>query len=844
MNEDSPARREGSLPSKWRVGRSALILLLACCAIGLLLSAGIWTLLHASLPSLDGARSVQALQSPVTISRDALGVASISGASRLDVAYATGFVHAQDRFFQMDLLRRVAAGELSEIIGPAALDIDRRHRPHAFRDRARRAFDALPPDDRALIERYSEGVNDGLASLKSRPFEYWVLRSRPVAWRPEDTVLAVYAMYIDLQEHEARHILARAALRQNVSAKLLPFLLPSQTHWDAPLDAASSPAAAPVSVPVASPPWLSARYAANTPTPSAAAVSTTPTTPLLALLGDAPADGSMVGSNGWVVGGERTANGGALLASDMHLGLSLPNIWYRVSLQWHAPDGAEHRITGISLPGVPAVIAGSNGKVAWGFTNSYGCFTDLVALQRDPADPLRYRVPGGGWARSNVRHETIRVKGAASVDLPIVETQWGPQFVVGKEAYAMRWVAHDPQAVNMNLMRLEQSGSVAEAMHVAQTSGLPTQNFMVADARGHIGWTLAGPLPKREPDSPEAAAAAFDNMPDDSSSYRSWHDYLPPQAYPSRLDPPLGLLWTANNRTLPPAQEVLLGDSGSDLGARATQIRDDLLALPHANERAMLAVQTDDRAKWIARWRGVALDALDADALAGHPERAAFRHAIEGWDGRASADAVGYRLVRAFFFSLYDAWFGKLDATLTKAMPPGMPPFVYRLANSRYEVVMEELAAQRAWVPAGYADWRAFVLDRIDVAVARLPNDVSVDTARWGDFNRAAIAHPFARLVPAWLPGVRAALSAPGDPLPGDVNMPRVQTPGFGASERMVVSPGREQEGFFEMPGGQSGHPLSPYFLAGHEAWVHGRALPFEPGPAVHTMRLVPASAK
>jgi penicillin amidase len=820
------------------------IFLLACGAIGLSLFAGLWTLLHASLPPLDGARKAAGLQSPVTISRDALGVASITGASRLDVAYATGFAHAQDRFFQMDLLRRVAAGELSEIVGPAALDIDRRHRPHAFRDRAHRLLAALPPDDRALIERYSEGVNDGLASLHTRPFEYWVLRSRPVAWRPEDTVLAVYAMYFDLQEHEARHILARAALRETVSAKLLPFLLPSQTHWDAPLDAASSPAPTPVSVPVASPPWLTTRYAANRQAPGAATDTATPNAPLLAFLDDSPADGSMVGSNGWVVAGERTANGGALLASDMHLSLSLPNIWYRVSLQWHGPDGAAHRITGISLPGVPAVIAGSNGKVAWGFTNSYGRFTDLIALQRDPADPLRYRVPGGGWARSSVRHETIRVKGAPSVDLPIVETQWGPQFVVGKEAYAMRWVAHDPQAVNMNLMRLEQSGSVADAMHVAQTSGLPTQNFMVADAQGHIGWTLAGPLRKREPAAREATLAAFDNMPDDSSSYRSWHDYLPPQAYPARLDPPLGMLWTANNRTLPPAQQALVGDSGSDLGARATQIRDDLLALPHANERAMLAVQTDDRAKWIAPWRAIALDALDADALARHPERAAFAHALETWDGRASADAVGYRLVRAFFFSLYDAWFGKLDETLTKAMPPGMPRFVYRLANSRYEVVMEELATQHAWVPAGYADWRAFVLDRIDVAIARLPSDVSVDTARWGDFNRAAIAHPFARLVPAWLPAVRAALSAPGDPLPGDVNMPRVQTPGFGASERMVVSPGHEQEGFFEMPGGQSGHPLSPYFLAGHEDWVHGRAMPFEPGPAVHTMRLVPAQAK
>jgi len=493
-----------------------------------------------------------------------------------------------------------------------------------------------------------------------------------------------------------------------------------------------------------------------------------------------------------------------------------------------------HHVTGVSLPGAPLVIAGSNGQVAWGFTNSYGRFIDLIELQRSPADPSQYRIADGSWERVTVHRERIAVNGGVPVDLQVIDTRWGPQIVVGTHAYALRWVAHDPQAVNLNLQRLEDSASVTDALHVAQTSGIPTQNFVVADSQGKIGWTLAGPLPQRDA-SDDASSAPLGDLPFKSLTYRGWQGYLAPDAYPVRIDPPLGRLWTANNRTLPSGEATLPGDAGADLGARASQIRDDLFAVPRATERDMLSIQSDDRALWIDSWRRIALSTLDADALKNHPRRAEFRHLIETWNGRADADAIGYRLVRGFYFSLYDAWFGKLDADLAATDPQ----LGLRVASSRYDAVMEALAAHRAWVPEGFIDWRAFMLDRIDHAIAQLPADTKLPDARWGERNRAAIEHPFARLVPAWLPWVHAWLAAPRDPLPGDFNMPRVQGRAFGASERMVVSPGREQDGIFEMPGGQSGHPLSPYFLAGHEAWVRGDATPFLPGAAVHRLELV-----
>ena len=362
-------------------------------------------------------------------------------------------------------------------------------------------------------------------------------------------------------------------------------------------------------------------------------------------------------------------------------------------------------------------------------------------------------------------------------------------------------------------------------MRVGQSSGIPTQNLVVADADGHIGWTLAGPLPRR--------AVPSGGLPVAGGEYRSWSGYLAPEEYPAKLDPQLGRLWTANSRQLSGPDQDKIGGRDADMGARASQIRDDLAARENFDERALLDIQLDDHALWIEFWRCLLLEALDEVATAGHPQRAEFRRLIERWNGRAQADAIGYTLVRSFYWSIYEAWFGRLDTELRHIYPTAG----YGVASRRVEPVMETLAAKRAWVPAGMADWRTFLLDRVDTVIElATQNGAPLEAAKWGDINRVIIAHPLARFLPLF--GRWLAVSA--DPLPGDVHMPRVQTPEFGASERVVVAPGHEETGIFHMPGGQSGHPLSPFFLAGHEAWVRGEPTPLLPGPAVHHLVLEP----
>ncbi|MCA6111334.1 penicillin acylase family protein [Bradyrhizobium cenepequi] len=785
----------GILP-RWvvSVGAACVCLVAIAAAIG-------WMMLRASLPVLDGVVRGSGLSAKVTVDRDALGVPTIAGVDRGDLAYATGFVHAQDRFFQMDLLRRTAAGELAELFGSSALDLDRRHRLHQFRKRAAAVLAAASADDRRLVERYTRGVNDGLHALSVKPFEYLMLRITPSYWRPEDSILVIYSMYFELQYRELESTLARALMRERLPNDIFSFLVPDVSHWDAPLDEATSPTMEMPALPATNPDWQ------------------------VPLAPSGVESGAIAGSNSWAVSGTHSRGSAGLIANDMHLGLRLPNIWYRLSLVYPDAHGTLRRVTGASLPGTPAIIVGSNGRVAWGFTNSSGNHLDLVTLDDDTIGSLRYHVLGGGSEEAVREVERISVKGGPAVDLPVVKTRWGPVTQLAKKTYAIHWIAHDQNAISLRFLRMEDADSAMAAIKVGQASGIPTQNLIAADASGHIGWTLAGPLPRR--------LTPTDGLPVSGRYDRTWSDYLTQDEYPAKLDPPLGRLWTANNRQLSDADQDKIGGKDADLGARASQIRDDLLASDSFDERSFLAIQLDDRALWTNFWRQLLLDTLDEAALADHSRRAELKLLVAEWNGRADADAVGYALVRSFYRSMYDAWFGGLDAELGRLYPTAS----YRLASGRTEAVMETLAAQHAWAPPEFTDWRAFVLDRIDTSIARMTrNGARLQDAQWGLTNRAAIAHPLARI----LSSLRLWLAVPPDPLPGDINMPRVQAPEFGASERMVVAAGHEETGIFEMPGGQSGHPLSPFFLAGHKAWVRGDPSPFLPGPAVHHLVFEP----
>jgi len=757
----------------------------------LLAGVGGWLLLRGSLPALEGEQRLPGLAGKVTVSRDARGVVTIEGGSHADVVRALGHVHAQERAFEMDLMRRSAAGELAALFGPAAVPVDRRMRVHRLRHRA----DQEPVD--AMLQAYVEGVNEGVSSLPVRPWPYLLLRQRPMPWQASDSLLAAYAMYADLQDPGNARELAFSRLRAVTPPALHALLTHDGSSWDAPLQGmprgdATLPDSASVDL-------------RGQPAPDQ--------TPQRAGHGEAP----VKGSNNFAVAGALTADGRAIIADDMHLGLRAPNIWFRVRLKYpdaQAPGGRVD-VSGFSLPGIPAVIVGSNGHVAWGFTNSYIDTADFQTVA--VGTPIEEHI------------ERIDVAGADSELLKVRETAWGPvlhEHADGR-AEALRWTAHQPAAVNLALADMARAGDLEAALEVADRARIPAQNLVVGDRRGRIAWRLIG----ARPDRPEGCAPAGPRT-GDSRGCAPWP--IRSDAAPSLIDPPTHRLWTANGRVMDGDDAARAGDGGYDLGARGQQIRDALMVGERFTEADLLAIQLDDRALFLARWhhllRNVVADSDD-------PALQRLEAATRTWEGHASVDAVSYRIVRSFRQAVQDEVLAALLAPARSTLgdtwhAPRLPQF---------EAVLWPMMIQRPahLVPPGHADWDSLLADLARGVEAELSAQGPLHERTWGERNTAAICHPISQALPAL---ARRWLCMPAEGLPGDSNMPRVQGPDFGASQRMVVSPGHEAEGIIHMPGGQSGHPLSPYWGAGHADFVAGRPTPFLPGPAEHTLTLLPAN--
>ncbi len=705
-----------------RIVRPALI---AIAGLSLLLGGGgLWLYqeIRASLPQLDGERPLPGLAAPVTIERDTLGIPTIRGANRLDVARATGFVHAQDRFFQMDLLRRSAAGELAELFGEKALEKDRSVRIHRFRAQSREVLASLPEQDRRLLDAYAAGVNAGLSALASPPFEYLLLRVQPAPWQAEDSLLAIYAMYLDLQGMQKDRETTLGVMHDTLPPALYTFLAPAGTEWDAPLQ---GPALQPPPPP--GPDIIDLRKQPASTRPVTVSWSETRSEPV-------------TGSNNWAIAGSHTAHGGALLANDMHLRLAVPNTWYRASLVYPDEQGRERRITGVTLPGVPTIIVGSNGDIAWGFTNSEGDWSDLVILETAPNLEGAYLTPDGPRLPQHFR-EPIRVKNGPDQILDVVWTVWGPVLDQDRQGRqrVQHWVAHEQRGVNLDLLRLESARNVTEAITIANGIGAPAQNFMVADAQGHIGWTIMGPIPRRFGHDGRLPSSWADGK-------RGWDGWLEPADYPRIIDPPSGRLWTANARVVDGAELSRLGDGGYDLGARARQIRDDLLALEHSGETDSLALQLDDRALFLQRWRDFLLTVLTPEAVAADPRRREMRTFVENWGGRASVDSVGYRLVRTFRLVLSQQLFDPLLAPCRQADPTFDYGWIRQAEGPLWQLVT---AQPPHLLDPRYPTWQAQFLAAVDAVLDQLQSPGSPLRERtWGDYNTVRIRHPFGALLP------------------------------------------------------------------------------------------------
>lgn len=798
--------------TKWlRYAAIALVLLSS------LTAAMCWWLLSASLPAVEGKRVLSKLNAEVRVDRDSLGTATIHAVSELDAMRALGYIHAQERYFEMDLMRRTAAGELAELLGPSVLDADRKRRIHRFRYRAFRNLSAFAAGRERLLDAYVEGVNAGLGDLTARPWPYLLLGHQPRPWSREDSALVGYAMYVNLQDASNARELALQNMEPHLPPEIFRMLVRDGTRWDAPL---MGQARGDARLPDASTVDLRRLAPPQGGRPAALDTSGTP------------------GSNNFAVAGALTADGRAILADDMHSKLGVPNIWFRARLRYGHSTGAVD-VSGFTLPGLPIIVAGSNGWVAWGFTNGY-------------ADTLDWDPHCGGSSTQRCTRllheaparEVIRVKGRGSVEMEVFGDEQGPVIVdsITSRPMQLHWTAYATRGLNLNLGKLHYAADIRQALAYTRDVGLPTANLLLSDRKGAIAWTMIGPtVPARDASDCQwpwnAATRPLGDVDGAPSIMRACGgivgngEHVPP----SIASPSNHRLWTANNRTLDGPALNAVGDGGYAHGARALQVRNALMGRERFSEKDLLAIQLDDSAAFLEPWwqlmQAEAAKAGRSSALSELAEAA--RH----WEGRASVGSVSYRLVRSWRLAVLARIVEGLTAPAQAALKDRfVMPQLPQIEGVAWPLVTRKpihLLSRR------YDSWPELFEDAAKEVRDELAKQGPLGKRTWGERNTARICHSLASAVP--LLG-KQLLCMPRDQMPGDSGMPRVQGPAFGATQRMVVSPGHEHDGIAHMPGGQSGHVLSPFWGAGHEAWVNGRRSSFLPGRAVYSLTLVPAT--
>ena len=752
-------------------------LLLVVVVLALAGTAIVYGVLTLSLPTLDGKGRSDAVTQPVKVARDTLGQAVITAATRHDAAYGLGYAHGQDRFFQMDLLRRNAAGELSELFGKAALALDKKMRFHQLRKRSQAILKTLPEADKQLLKSYAQGVNEGLAQVGYPSFEYLLTGAEQQPWQSEDSLLVIFSMYLDLQTATFKRDQTLIQIQQQYGAKMVEFLTqPSQ--YQAALDG-------------------------SVLTPYSQTIPQLPTQPLAAI--KSITANLEVGSNNWAVTADLTNTQAAMLSDDMHLSMAVPVIWYRAQLNYTHNNQA-YQVTGVSLPGAPAIVVGSNNKIAWGFTNGYIDTADWIALTDS--------------SKTWQVNEVITLDNGYDEIYPLTLSEYGPVKYINNQPYALSWAAHQPYAVDMQLLQLEQAETVDDALNIASNVGIPVQNLMVVDSQGSAAWKHMGGIPAR------TAPSEFAINENKYSATWQQNEVIRPFV----KNPESGRLWTGNSRVVSAEDNARFGNGGYALGARATQIRDRLFEKQQFNEGDFYQLQLDNQARFLTPWHSLLLEQLKQQ-----PEHNAdYINALDNWQQCACSTSVGYTLVKMYRDELINILFSSIEASLNQQ--DGTLSYVKRdLEPAVWQLIKAQPAS---WVNPQYTNWEQQLQAAFEQTLAQLTAKFgnNIQNWQWGKVNELAIEHPFAKQIPL----LSKLLNMPTAPGFGDSYMPAVQKTSFGASQRFIAQPGHLESAILTVPGGQSGHPLSEFYRAGFDEYVEGKHTPLLPQTFMHQIEIVP----
>jgi penicillin G amidase len=750
--------------------------------LALLLAVLVAGALWLTMPGSQQTASIPGLVGSVDITYDADGVPRIHAGSEQDAAAALGFLHARDRMFQMELMRRAASGRLSEIAGPAMLPIDRMMRTLGLRPHAVADFATLPADTKALLEAYARGVNAWI-TLKGRfaAPEFLVL-GPPEPWAPQDSLLWAKTMGLWLSMNW-RQELSRQALAGRVPAAVLEQLWPHQPGVPAP-DAMNLP------------PTRFAQAAVR----------------LAAVLPHFPAPFTMpqTASNEWAVDGRHTATGAPLLAGDPHLAFGFPGIWYLARI-----DTPNHVLAGGTAPGVPFLVLGRNEKIAWTFTTTGADVQDIFIEK--PAGSGEYQTPDGPKPFA-VREERIKVRGQADVVLTVRETRHGPvisdlDHPNGPIMAVSMGNLQPGDIAAAGLLALNRATSVQEAGLAAAQITSPVQNLLVADAKT-IGLFVTGRVPVRKAGDGSAP------VPGDDGSH-DWAGWAAGEQLPHIVSPASGRLVNANEPVWPPDFPVFMGrDTYGDW--RAKRIRDMLAKSDRHTPADFAAMQADVVDGFARQVLPVLL------TVPGAPDNALA--VLRGWDGSAVMDSPAPLIFNAWMDAFYTAVLR--HAGLTSGVGAQMSDF---LAS-----VLSPEGAH--WCDGDCAPMlRQSLVDAMKDLSARFGDDPSA--WRWGDAHPAVFAHPFLRTIPVLGAFTTISIPSPGDDDTVDRGGPNALFQSVhGAAYRGVYDLADLDRSLFMITPGQSGNPFSTHARDFAIRWRDGATVTLGPVAASvsGTVRLTP----
>ncbi len=784
-----------------------------------------YSLAHSALPQLDGKVQISGISAPATVTRDAHGVPTIEAANLDDLFVAQGYVTAQDRLWQMDILRRYASGELSEILGAATLKLDREQRILGLRAAAKKAIEMATARDRNFYEAYARGVNAYIATHGDRlPIEFRILHYRPKPWQPEDSAVIANSMVKDLNYHYFFDALNHEKILARLGPELTADLYVNRSWHDRPPTVMREDLAEPDSnsgdsddeddddsqdnsVTRGQAPWVE---------PDALPVEGLPVN----------------GSNDWVVSGAHTVTGKPLLSNDMHLGHQMPNLWYEAHLHSGTLD-----VAGVTLPGMPYVIVGHNQRIAWGFTNVGPTVTD-VYIENFNAEGA-YQTPSG-WVQPKHRVEVIHVKGKPDETVDVKITRHGPvitELVPGEtRPLALRWTLYD--GLRIPFFEVNTAQNWDEFQRAFSQLDAPGQNVVYADVDGNIGYHATGKVPIR--------AAGDGSLPvSGADDAHEWISYIPFDKLPSIYNPPSGIIATANGRITPDGYLHSISMEW-DAPWRTERIYHVLESGRQFSAADMLALQTDihsEAGQFAAERFVYAVD--HASKPSARVKQAA--ELMRSWDGRMQASAAAPTIAENSILQLRRLLLEpKLGSAVVDAVKDNgvisWKTYSWQMRSVWLENIL--LHRPKRWLPEKYPNYDELLTAAVDAAVndPQVPKNLTL--WRWGAFNAVEIEHPILGKIP-----VIKHWSGPGvQEQSGSGYTVKAVTRHHGPSERFTANLADLDQSTLNVVTGQGGNFLSPYYMDQWKAWYEGTTftLPFSARAveAARTHRLVLEPAK